>query len=208
MQPRWVQTPTTTSHCSRAPPPKRCSSVCGSGRSSGLTALASAISLVVRRRMKTGEPRHLTVIAWPSSIGLRSTSVVEAASVSFAGFRLSSMGHTEAPVANAPSAPPARNRKSRRPPPSPCAPAAPAPSVLAEFAIWPYLIQRAKKQIKSDGYAAIPSRFTAYSRVWPGLSQAKCDTATQRHTDSRFSADSRGKIRRLGVFALLCKIGS
>ena len=41
-----------------------------------LTSCAALISSGVRWRMKTGLPRHVTVIAWPASIGDRSTSIV------------------------------------------------------------------------------------------------------------------------------------
>ena len=42
--------------------------------------------------MNTGLPRHATVSRWPTWTGDRSTSVVDSASVSRAGFRLSMNG--------------------------------------------------------------------------------------------------------------------
>ena len=68
-QPRWVQTPTMISHSGRtflAVSVTRALSVCGSRSSDIGTASASLISSGVRWRMKTGLPRHFTVIAWPT----------------------------------------------------------------------------------------------------------------------------------------------
>src|SRR5229473_1940386 len=64
--------------------------------------------------MKTGLPRQATVRRWPTAIGARSTSVVESASVSRAGFRLSINGQIEIAAPMPPSAPAVSSRKSRR----------------------------------------------------------------------------------------------
>ena len=58
----------------------------GSGRSSTFTSLPSSTSFAVRWRMKIGLPRHITVMAWPSSMGARSTSVEASDSVDASGF--------------------------------------------------------------------------------------------------------------------------
>src|SRR6266571_3922289 len=69
--------------------------------------------------MKTGLPRQATVRRWPTAIGVRSTSVVDSASVSRAGLRLSMNGQIETAAPTAPSALAVSSRKSRRVP-SPC----------------------------------------------------------------------------------------
>ena len=58
----------------------------------GSTSLGALISSGVRWSIKTGLPRHATVRRWPTCTGARSTSVVDSASVSLAGFRLSMNG--------------------------------------------------------------------------------------------------------------------
>src|ERR1700724_2652303 len=68
--------------------------------------------------MKTGLPRQATVRRWPTCTGARSTSVVDNASVSRAGFRLSTNGQTDTTAPTPASAPAVRIRKSRRVPPS------------------------------------------------------------------------------------------
>src|SRR5947207_13282211 len=67
---------------------------------------------------KEGLPRQATVSRWPACTGARSTSVVESASVSLAGFRLSVNGQIAQAAPMPPSAPAVRIRKSRRVPPS------------------------------------------------------------------------------------------
>jgi len=68
--------------------------------------------------IKTGLPRQATVSRWPACTGARSTSVVDRASVSLAGFRLSINGQIAQAAPMPPSAPAVRIRKSRRVPPS------------------------------------------------------------------------------------------
>src|SRR5581483_2343156 len=96
-QPRCVQTQTRISHSGFL---TREASVCGSLRPDGLSTtlpaasstgsafLAAAISSGVRWRMKTGLPRHLTVIAWPTWTPEISTSIEDKASTSPDGFML------------------------------------------------------------------------------------------------------------------------
>ena len=64
--------------------------------------------------MKTGLPRQLTVIAWPTSIGFTFTSTEASARVSAAGLRLLMNGQATAAAPTAPRAPVATIRKSRR----------------------------------------------------------------------------------------------
>ncbi|KAJ6326397.1 hypothetical protein OIU76_003732 [Salix suchowensis] len=71
MHPRWVQTPTTTSHSGSL---TLAASSCGSRRVATSTLLASLISSSVRLLIKTGFPRHLTVTVEPGSMLERSTS--------------------------------------------------------------------------------------------------------------------------------------
>jgi hypothetical protein len=72
--------------------------------------------------MNTGLPRHFTVTAWPTAIGVTFTSTVDRASVSAAGLRLLMKGHATAAAPTAPRAPVATIRKSRRVgSPCPCA---------------------------------------------------------------------------------------
>ena len=68
------------------------------------TALAASISSPVRRRMKTGLPRHLTVIWLPASSALMSTRMVASASTSALGFIWSISGQTAAAPPTAPVA--------------------------------------------------------------------------------------------------------
>ena len=82
---------------------------------------AALISSGVRWSMKTGLPRHATVSRWPTCTGARSTSVVDSAKVSRAGFRLSMNGQIVAATPTAPIAAAVRIRKSRRVSPA-CAP--------------------------------------------------------------------------------------
>ena len=101
VQPRWVQTPTRISHSGLM---ARLASVAGalsgrlalrangSGRSLTATALASAISLGVRRRTNSGWPRHFTTICWPSATGVRSTSIEDSASAAADGIHLVDKG--------------------------------------------------------------------------------------------------------------------
>ncbi|KAJ6428468.1 hypothetical protein OIU84_023820 [Salix udensis] len=71
MQPKCVQTPTTTSHSGFL---TLAASSCGSRRDARSTLLASLISSSVRLLMKTGFPRHFTVTVEPGSMLERSTS--------------------------------------------------------------------------------------------------------------------------------------
>src|SRR5580704_8099435 len=64
--------------------------------------------------MKTGLPRHFTVIAWPTAIAATFTSIEESANVSAAGLRLLMKGQAVAIVPTAAMAPEATMRKSRR----------------------------------------------------------------------------------------------
>jgi len=73
-----------------------------------LTFLAASISAAVRWRTKTGLPRQVTVMDWPSDTGARSTSIEASASVSAAGFMLSTKGQAAAATPTAPTAPVAR----------------------------------------------------------------------------------------------------
>src|SRR6266567_2836118 len=68
--------------------------------------------------MKTGLPRQAMVSRWPTWIGARSTSVVDSASVSRAGLRLSTNGQMVVAAPTTPTAAAVRTRKSRRVPPS------------------------------------------------------------------------------------------
>ena len=78
------------------------------------TASAALISAAVRWRMNTGLPRHCTVIAWPSLIGARSTSVDDSASAPASGFICDTNGHSDTAPPTAANAGPASARKSRR----------------------------------------------------------------------------------------------
>jgi hypothetical protein len=82
--------------------------------------------------MNTGLPRHTTVMLWPSSIGSRLTSVVEAASVSAAGFIWLINGQAAVAAPAAPKAPVAYKRKSRLVSPSPWS----LPAVSSAFDIF------------------------------------------------------------------------
>src|SRR5690349_2672242 len=97
-------------------------SVAGSGSSDIGTASAALMSSGVRWRMKTGLPRHFTVMAWPTWIGWTFTSIDDSARVSAAGLRLLMKGQATAARPTAPRAPVATMRKSRRVG-SPCPPA-------------------------------------------------------------------------------------
>src|SRR6478752_375000 len=94
MQPRWVQMPITTSHCSW-PDLTRASSDCGSGRLATLTARASSICFLVRWLIST-------------SIG------APAAMVDASGFIWEMKGQSAAAPPTATAAPVATNKKSRR----------------------------------------------------------------------------------------------
>lgn len=78
-QPRCVQTPMTMSHSGSL---TRTASVCGWRISATLAWFSSAIMASVRRLMKTGLPRHLTVMTWPGCTAARSTSTAAMASTS------------------------------------------------------------------------------------------------------------------------------
>ncbi len=94
--------PTRISH-SALPGFTRSASVCGSRRSAWSEATASAISLGVRRRMKTGLPCHLMVISWPRTTLEMSCSIEAMARTSDEGLIWSITGQPMA--ATAPTAP-------------------------------------------------------------------------------------------------------
>ncbi len=78
------------------------------------TSAAALISSGVRWAMNTGLPRQAMVRRWPTWIGAMSNSVVDSASVSLAGFRLSMNGQIADTAPTAPSALAVSSRKSRR----------------------------------------------------------------------------------------------
>src|SRR5688572_11778804 len=63
--------------------------------------------------MKTGLPRHFTVIPWPSARGVRSTSTVESARTEASGFIWEMKGQIAATPPTAAMAPVAIKMKSR-----------------------------------------------------------------------------------------------
>jgi hypothetical protein len=73
-----------------------------------LTSCAALMSSAVRWSMNTGLPRHITVTRCPSAILAMSTSVVDSASTSAAGFIWSMKGHRSEATPTAPTAPVAR----------------------------------------------------------------------------------------------------
>ena len=75
----------------------------------------------VRLRMNTGLPRHITVMAWPSLIGARSTSMEASAWVEASGFICWMSGQSVAAAPTAANEPAATIRKSRRVGSSVCA---------------------------------------------------------------------------------------
>ena len=91
----------------------RCSSVSGSTKSATLTDRASSICAFVLLTINTGLPRHFTIKRCPGSMGSKSTSVVDAARVSAAGFIWSTSGQTAAATPKAPKVPVASIKKSR-----------------------------------------------------------------------------------------------
>src|SRR5436190_2244400 len=93
MQPKCVQTPTTTSHSLRL---TRVRSFAGSMVAALSSASARAICASVRCTMNTGLPCHRTVMAWPGLMCVRSTSAVASALVSADGSRLCSIGQIAA----------------------------------------------------------------------------------------------------------------
>src|SRR5258706_8375785 len=114
VEPRWVQTPTSTSHSGLV---ARSASVAnaelgrlalrarGSGSEFTSTALALAISAGVRRRTNRGWPRHLKTICWPGWIAAISISVEARASAAVLGFIWSMKGQVAAATPTAPTAP-------------------------------------------------------------------------------------------------------
>jgi hypothetical protein len=86
----------------------------GSINSSSGMSFALAISCSVRWRIKIGLPRHITVIAWPGSMGAISTSVVASESVEASGFIWSSSGQSAAAAPTAAKPPAAIISTSRR----------------------------------------------------------------------------------------------
>ena len=78
-QPKWVQTPSMTSHSGFL---TRASSDWGSRRFFQSTWRASSISPCVRCRMNTGLPRHLMIAFLPSGMPASSTSTLASASTS------------------------------------------------------------------------------------------------------------------------------
>ena len=111
-QPRCVQIPIATSHFS-CPAFTRALSFSGSISAESGVSSAVLISSAVRLRTNTGLPRQTMVIAWPSTIGARSTSTELSASTSRAGFMLSMNGHTSAPAPITAALPVSSFRKSR-----------------------------------------------------------------------------------------------
>ena len=82
--------------------------------------------------MKTGLPRHLTVIDCPTSTWEMSTSIEDSASTSAEGLRLLIIGQTTAAAPNTATEFASKFRKSRRVPESPD-----PPCVVSAIAIVP-----------------------------------------------------------------------
>ena len=74
-----------------------------SGKSDSGTSRAASISSCVRRRMKTGLPRNMTVICVPGSTPLMSTRLDDKARTSADGFIWATKGQTAAPAVTAPA---------------------------------------------------------------------------------------------------------
>src|SRR4051812_4687733 len=127
VQPRWVQTPLTTSHSALM---TRLSSdaeaaasllalrALPSGSDATSTARALLISSGVRRRTNSGWPRCLKITCWPDWMASIWISVVASARAAALGFICWISGQAVAAAATAPIAPDATRRKSRRVPAS------------------------------------------------------------------------------------------
>ena len=85
-----------------------------SDRSASLTSTAFLTSSGVRLRMNTGLPRHNTVMAWPSLMGARSTSMEASAWVDASGFIWWMNGHSASAAPTPAKAWAAMTMKSRR----------------------------------------------------------------------------------------------